>query len=158
MADARTLVEKARTESQGHRFSYNEPMTTESCAQSVCDYALQFGEEGAPMSRPFGVALLIAGVDEHGARLFQTDPSGTFTQFEAKAIGAGSEGAQTNLQDKYNKSMTLEEAESLALSTLKQVMEEKINSKNAEIAVVTTDSGKFRLYSTEELERIVERL
>ncbi len=55
-------------------------------------------------SRPFGVALLVAGVDsENGPALFHTDPSGTFVQYEAKAIGAGSEGAQSTLQDKYSK-------------------------------------------------------
>ena len=55
-------------------------------------------------SRPFGVALLVAGVDsENGPALFHPDPSGTFVQYEAKAIGAGSEGAQSTLQDKYSK-------------------------------------------------------
>lgn len=73
------------------------------------------------MSRPFGVALLVAGCDENGPAMFHTDPSGTFVRYEAKAIGAGSEGAQTNLQEGYSKSMTLAEAETLALSTLKQV-------------------------------------
>ena len=34
---------------------------------------------------------------------FHTDPSGTYVKYEAKAIGSGSEGAQTNLQDQYNK-------------------------------------------------------
>ena len=42
-------------------------------------------------------------------------------RYEAKAIGAGSEGAQTQLQEAYSKSMTLAEAETLALNTLKQV-------------------------------------
>jgi len=72
-------------------------------------------------SRPFGVALLVAGVDEYGPSLYHTDPSGTFVRYEAKAIGAGSEGAQTQLQEAYSKSMTLAEAETLALNTLKQV-------------------------------------
>lgn len=57
--------------------------------------------EPRPQSRPFGVALLIAGWDEAkggGAVLYQTDPSGTFAKFSAKAIGSGSEGAQTALQ------------------------------------------------------------
>ena len=31
------------------------------------------------------------------------DPSGTFVQFEAKAIGSGSEGAQQSLQEVYHK-------------------------------------------------------
>lgn len=34
---------------------------------------------------------------------FHADPSGTFVRYDAKAIGSGSEGAQTELQDKYNK-------------------------------------------------------
>ena len=106
VADARMLVEHARTETQYHRFTYNEPMTLESCTQAVCDLALQFGEDDdeydSVMSRPFGVALLVAGVDENGPALYHTDPSGTFVRYEAKAIGAGSEGAQATLQDKYN--------------------------------------------------------
>ena len=56
-----------------------------------------------PQSRPFGVALLIAGVDENGPQLFHVDPSGTFMRYDAKSIGSGSEGAQTELQDSWHK-------------------------------------------------------
>jgi 20S proteasome subunit alpha 5 len=79
-------------------------------------------------------------------------------RYEAKAIGAGSEGAQTNLQESYSKSMTLAEAETLALSTLKQVMEEKLDNKNVELAASSVSSGKFRIYSTEDLEAVIQRL
>ncbi len=72
-ADARTLIDHARVEAQQHRFTYNEPMPVESLTQSLCDLALRFGEDededggGGGMSRPFGVALLVAGWDEeHG--------------------------------------------------------------------------------------------
>lgn len=45
----------------------------ESCTQAICDLALRFGEgaegEESIMSRPFGVALLIAGYDEDGPSL-----------------------------------------------------------------------------------------
>jgi len=64
VADARTLVDHARIETQNHWFTYDEQMTVESCVQSICDLALNFGE--AEMSRPFGVSLLIGGVDENG--------------------------------------------------------------------------------------------
>jgi len=161
-ADARTMVEHARVEAQNHRFNYDEPMGLEACTQSICDLALRFGEDRKgkeeQMSRPFGVALLIAGVDDNGPALYHTDPSGTFTTFEAKAVGAASEGAQTSLQEKYNKSMTLEEAETLAISVLKQVMEEKLTSTNVEIAAVRKDTRQFRLYTKDELEAIIKRL
>lgn len=54
------------------------------------------------MSRPFGVALLIAGVDENGPQLYHTEPTGTFYRYDAKAIGSGSEGAQAELQNEYH--------------------------------------------------------
>jgi len=34
---------------------------------------------------------------------YHTDPSGTFVRYEAKAIGSGSEAAQSELQDKWHK-------------------------------------------------------
>lgn len=54
-------------------------------------------------SRPFGVAIMFAGIDKNGPQLFHLDPSGTYVQYNAKAIGSGSEGAQQTLQEKYHK-------------------------------------------------------
>jgi 20S proteasome subunit alpha 5 len=125
--------------------------------------ALSFGEgrdgdSKKRMSRPFGVALLLAGYDElEGPQLFFSDPSGTFVRYKAKAIGAGSEGAQSNLEESYSETMTLEEAENLALSTLKQVMEEKISTDNIELAWVTPTEG-FHIATTDEIGAVLERL
>jgi 20S proteasome subunit alpha 5 len=106
-ADARSMVEHARVESQNHSFNYNEPLRVESCTQAICDLALRFGEgadgEESIMSRPFGVALLIAGYDEDGPQLYHAEPSGTFYRYDAKAIGSGSEGAQAELQNEFHK-------------------------------------------------------
>ncbi|XP_055308649.1 proteasome subunit alpha type-5-like [Sitodiplosis mosellana] len=66
MADARTLIDRARVECQNHWFVYNERMSVESCAQAVSTLAIQFGDSadgGSAMSRPFGVAILFAGVE-----------------------------------------------------------------------------------------------
>lgn len=106
-ADARSMVEHARVECQSHAFNYNEKLRVESCTQAICDLALRFGEsadgEESIMSRPFGVALLIAGYDEDGPSLYHAEPSGTFYRYDAKAIGSGSEGAQAELQNEYHK-------------------------------------------------------
>ncbi|KAJ3342288.1 proteasome component pup2 [Gonapodya sp. JEL0774] len=159
-------VEYAIEAIKNHTFTYDERIKVESLTQAVCDLALRFGESAdgqeSIMSRPFGVALLIAGVDEKGPQLFHADPSGTFMQFDAKAIGSGSEGAQTELQEHYNKSMTLRDAEKLALKTLKQVMEEKLNAMNVQLASVTPVGGRslgvFKIYTEKELEPIIAEL
>ncbi|KAL6881042.1 proteasome A-type and B-type [Trichoderma novae-zelandiae] len=160
-ADARSMIEHARVECQSHHFNYNESLSVESCTQAICDLALRFGEgadgEETIMSRPFGVALLIAGFDENGPQLFHAEPSGTFYRFDAKAIGSGSEGAQAELQNEYHKSLTMVDAETLVLKTLKQVMEEKLDSKNVQLASVTKDKG-FRIYTDDEMSAVVDRL
>jgi 20S proteasome subunit alpha 5 len=77
-------------------------------------------------------------------------------KYDAKAIGSGSEAAQSELQDKWHKvgfsrlsrdihylmvvsihqQMTLREAEILTLRVLKQVMEEKLDQHNVQVAQV----------------------
>jgi 20S proteasome subunit alpha 5 len=83
----------------------------EAVTQSVSDLAINFGEGSSsdkkqkPMSRPFGVSLLIAGMDEKGPQLYQTDPSGTYLKWDARAIGSAAEGAQAYIQESYNPTM-----------------------------------------------------
>lgn len=156
VADARTLVDHARVETQNHWFTYDEKIGVEACVQSVCDLALVFGE--GEMARPFGVALLIGGVDENGPALYHVDPSGTHTRFLAKAIGVGSEGAQNALKENYNKSLTLAEAQKLALQILKGVMEDKISNINVEMALIRTANEKFTPCTKEEIDDVIKTL
>jgi len=163
VADARTLVDHARVEARNHTFTYDEPVGVEALTQAVCDLALSFGEgddgnSEKRMSRPFGVALLLAGYDDtDGPRLFFSDPSGTYVRYQAKAIGAGSEGAQANLAESYSENLTMEEAENLALSTLKQVMEEKIDPSNVELARITPEHG-YKVVAPDEVAEVLKRI
>jgi len=162
-ADARTLVDHARVEAQAHWFTYNERMPVESCVHAVADMALDFSDSDKDkkrvMSRPFGVALLVGGYDPvDGPVLFNTDPSGTFTKYMAASIGSAQEGATSMLQEQYNKDMTIDEAEILALTVLRQVMEERLSKQNIEVATIRRDTKKFKIYSGEELEAVIRRL
>ena len=53
--------------------------------------------------------------------------------------------------------MKLQDAEVLTLKTLKQVMEEKLDSKNVQLASVTRDKG-FHIYDDDEMAAVVARL
>jgi 20S proteasome subunit alpha 5 len=122
--------------------------------------ALAFGEgstEKAQMSRPFGVALLFAGVDKNGPSLYSLDPSGTYVRCDAKAIGSGAEGAQGSLGDIYHADISLKEATKHALTILKQVMEEKLTATNVELATVTKADG-FKVLTDDEVKSEIEAL
>ncbi|KAK4469742.1 hypothetical protein MN116_007264 [Schistosoma mekongi] len=160
VADARTLIERARTEAAHHWFVYNEKMAIEDVTKAVSNLALAFGDddmESGAMSRPFGVALLFAGVDERGPQLYHMDPSGTYIRYEAKAIGSGSEGAQQALQEIYHKNMTLHEGCKHALTILKQVMEEKLDSTNVEMATVSVKDN-YHIFNKDEVQAIIEEI
>ena len=106
VADARTLIDYARVECQNHRFTYNEPMPILAIAETIADLAIDFGENDKrrqrAMARPYGVSLLVAGVDENGPALYQTDPSGHYMEWSARAIGPATEGAQASLKENYS--------------------------------------------------------
>jgi len=145
VTDARTLVEHARVEAQNHRFTFDEPITVKSLTRSVSDLALNFGEgdpnsRKKPTSRPYGVSLLIGGIDETGPCLFQTDPTGTMIKYEAKGIGPAEESIQDMLQESYKEDLPILEAEKLALLCLKRTMEEEINKSNVELCTILKET------------------
>lgn len=45
IADARTLIDHARSECVNHTFVYNERMTVRSCVEAIADLALEFSGE-----------------------------------------------------------------------------------------------------------------
>lgn len=78
-------------------------------------------------------------------------------EFDAKAIGSGSEGAQQSLQEMYHRSMTLKEATTAALTILKQVMEEKLNSSNVEVMTMTPGE-LFHMFTKEQVEEVISTI
>merc|ERR1712087_90705 len=111
------------------------------------------------MSRPFGVAFILAGGDDNKEpSLYKIDPSGTTVRYLAVAVGAGGESAMSVLQDRYAKSMTLREAEDLGAEILKQVMEQKIGADNCEFALLNAKTQKFEKYDKAKIEEVLSRL
>ena len=110
------------------------------------------------MARPYGVALLIGGVDENGPQLYQTDPSGTYFKWKARAIGSGGDTAMSDLKENYHTNMTLAEAEKLTLKTLKKVMEEKISKDTVELCVIRSDTKILEYRNATQITTILDTL
>ena len=89
----------------------------------MCDLKQGYTQYGG--LRPFGVSFLFAGWDEHhGFQLYQSDPSGNYGGWKAKAIGANNQAAQSILQSDYKDGETnLKEAMMLAIKVLSKSMD-----------------------------------
>uniref|UniRef100_A0A914PWJ7 Uncharacterized protein n=1 Tax=Panagrolaimus davidi TaxID=227884 RepID=A0A914PWJ7_9BILA len=162
IADSRTLIESLRVDAESSKSKYNRGITIKDLAQYASNLARGDDDVKASMSRPFGVAMLFAGIDQNGPQLFHLDPSGTFIDCQAKSIGAASDGAEQNLKEQYHDNMALREALKVAMTILKQVMKDKLTSNNIEIVTITptTDknvksTGEFKRLTNDELQALV---
>ena len=124
VADARVLVDRARVEAQINKITYGETIAVESLVKKICDFKQNYTQYGGV--RPFGTAMLVAGVDENGEHLFETDPSGALMEYKAGSIGAG--------RNKDN--ITFEKSLNLGLRALHSATEGGINAPAIEIATV----------------------
>ena len=148
VADARVLVDEARKAAQIHKVNYGENISVEMLVKKVCDHKQNYTQYGG--ARPFGTALLVAGSDDLGVHLFETDPSGALIAFKATCIGIGRNAAIEVLEKDYEDDMEYEEAMKLGLRTLESAIEEEPKAECVEIGVAE-EGKKFRRLSEEEI-------
>lgn len=155
VADARVLVDQARVTAQISKITYDEKISVEMLVKRICDYKQNYTQYGGV--RPFGTALLVAGVDDQGMHLFETDPSGALVSYKAGSIGAGRNVVMEVFEEQYQEGMEMDDAIVLGLKALKKATEEeKLNPKSVEIGVVRKNS-KFRRLDDPEVEAVVEK-
>jgi proteasome alpha subunit len=155
VADARALVDYARITSQINRVTYNERVSVEQLVKKICDYKQNYTQFGGV--RPFGTALLMAGVDDQGVHLFETDPSGALMAYKAGSIGAGRNTVIEIFEDKYKESMAMNDSIVLGLEALQKATEGEPNVLSVEIGVVKSGE-RFRKLETKEVEKFVNKL
>ncbi len=155
VADGRVIVDRARVEAQTNRFTYDEPIGLEELSKKICDFKYAYTQSGGV--RPFGTALLIAGVDDSSARLFETDPSGALLEYKATAIGSGRNEAMEVFEKKYTDDIKLEDAIILGLEALLSTAEGILNASTIEIGLIELSTKKFRELTFSEVEKYVER-
>ena len=156
ISDARVLIERAQIKAQQHQVTYDSPIDTLSVVKNICDLKQLCTQSGG--LRPFGVSLLIAGIDTDGPKLFQTDPTGIFFQYRAVVIGEGEEGIEDILHKKYKPTINLQEGLKLCIEALKQVLDEKFNVERLDAAYIKTEDRKFGKVDKKELDRILKQV
>jgi proteasome alpha subunit len=156
VADARILVDQARVIAQVNKITYDENMGVEELVKRICDYKQNYTQYGGV--RPFGTALLVAGVDELGEHLFETDPSGALVSYKAGSIGAGRNVVMEVFEEQYAEGMAMVDAVELGLKALKKATEEeKLNPKAVEIGIVRRGEN-FRRMDDNEAETYIQRV
>ena len=148
VADARQLIDFARRQAQVNHLRYGEPVGVETLTKEITDYIQQYTQVGG--ARPFGVALIIAGIANGEPRLYETDPSGTPYEWKALAVGADRGDIRDYLEANYDEAMALEEGVDLALEALASVTEDGLNPEGIGIATIDVETEEFGELSDDE--------
>jgi 20S proteasome subunit alpha 1 len=161
--DARSLVQKARSEAAEFRFKYGYEMPPDVLARTLADQAQVYTQHA--YMRPLGVVPIIIGIDEEkGPQLFKVDPAGYFVGYKATASGVKEQEA-TNWLEKRHKAASgglaglgYDETVQTAIEALQQVLGEDLKAGDVEVGVVAGPStaqrqdGVFRVMKEDEVE------
>ena len=148
VADARQLIDFARRQAQVNRLRYEEPIGVEALTKEITDNIQQYTQVGG--ARPFGVALIVGGVENGDPRLYETDPSGVPTEWKSVAIGNEREAILEHLEENYRADADLDGAIDLALSALASAKEEALDAEGVLLSTIDADEG-YRKRSDEEI-------
>ena len=156
LSDARVLIDRAQLRAQQNRVTYDSEIDTLTVVKEMCDLKQICTQSGG--LRPFGVSVLVAGIDDHVPRLYETDPIGIFFQYKATAIGEGEIEVEEILHSEYKQNLTIEDGLKLSLKALKRVLGENFNVERIDAAYINTAEKKFRRMSKSRIEKTASEL
>ncbi len=156
LSDARILVERAQLKAQEHKVTYDSPIDVLTIVRDIANLKQMCTQSGG--LRPFGVSLLIAGADEAGVKLFETDPTGIYFQYKATAIGEGEIEVKNILAKEYKETLTLEEGMKLALSALKKTITDGFEAERIDCVFVTADKKEYQKVPRDKIAKALASL
>lgn len=147
MSDGRRLIEQSQVFAQEHKVKYQNPIDILSLVKDVANIQQYYSQSGG--LRPFGVALLIAGIENNAPILYQTTPSGIYMRFLARSVGSASDKINAGLEKEYKENMSNKDAIKLGLKLFKETLEEEYDVTRFDIGYLSMDEKLIRLTSEE---------
>ncbi len=153
-SDARVLIDKARLLSQQHRVSYGSPIDPISVIQMIADNKQMYTQYGG--SRPYGVAVMIAGVSKGRPHLYTSDITGNFFSYKANSIGENDEQVKEELRKGVNENMTMEEGIKFVLKIFKEILGKNFELARFDVGMIPTKDAKLVRLHGEDLRKFAK--
>ena len=153
VSDARVLIERAQVLAQQNRVTYDSPIEPELIIKDLSNLKQQFTQYGG--ARPFGVSLMVTGINNKKPELYTSDVTGNYLAYLANAIGENDDKIREKLRERYRSDLTIKRGVKLALDILREMEEKKFNLSRFELCYITSEGELKRLYG-EQLTEFVK--
>ena len=157
-ADARSLAKYMQTECFNHKYAFETPMNVGRLVSDVADKHQACTQ--SYVRRPYGVGLLVAGVDRSGPHLYETSPSGNYFEYKGIAIGARAQAAKTYIsrvaeEKENNTGFDDADEETLILHGIRSLRgcvqgDQELTTENVVVSVIGLDSP-FKILENEAI-------
>jgi 20S proteasome subunit alpha 6 len=166
-SDARVLLNFMKQQSLSSKLTFGRPIPLERVVAAIGERA-QVNTQSYGR-RPYGVGLLVAGVDDTGPHLFEFIPSGMTQEMVACAIGGRSQMARTYLERHLDEfaDCGMEDLVKHGLRALKESLsqDKELTVENTSVGVIgVVQEGKrmgkteaFKLFDGAEMQPLLER-
>ncbi len=141
LSDARVLIDQAQILAQQNRVTYSSPIEPISVIRMIADRKQMSTQYGGV--RPYGVSIMLGGVNKGLPHLYATDVTGNFTAYKANSIGENDEKIREILRRDYKEGMTIEEGIKFALKIFKEILDKNFDISRFEVGYVKTDEEKI---------------
>jgi proteasome alpha subunit len=152
LSDARILIERAQVLAQQHRVTYNSPIEPELVIKEIANMKQQFTQYGG--ARPFGVSMMVAGINGKKAELFVSDITGNYFSYYANVIGENDEKIRDELREKYKQNLTIKQGVKLALEIFEKIQGNKFNLKKFELVYINKEDAKLKKLEGENIKEL----
>ena len=154
VSDARVLIEKAQVLAQQHRVTYDSDVEPELIIKDISNTKQQFTQYGG--ARPFGVSLMLAGINRKKPELYTSDVTGNYFSYNANAIGEKDDEIKDILREKYSADLTMKEGVKIALDIFKEIQGDKFNINKFELCYIPSETGKMVRVYEDKLKEFVK--
>jgi len=142
VSDARVLIDKSQVLAQQHTMTYDSPIEPELIIKEISSLKQQFTQYGG--ARPFGVALIVAGIEDGVAKLYTSDITGNYFEYYANAIGEKDSKIREKLREKYTQNLTLKKGIALAVEIFKEIKGEEFDLNKFELAFIENKGQQIK--------------
>ncbi len=144
LSDARVLIERAQVKAQQNRITFGSEVDTLSIVKDICNLKQICTQSGG--LRPFGVSILVAGIDEDQPRLYETDPTGIYFEYKATVIGEGEVEIEEILKKEYNDNLSIEDGLSICMKALQKVLGDNFSIDRIDAAYIKSGDKQYKKF------------
>ncbi len=152
-SDGRVLIERGQLLAQQHRVTYDSPIEPELVVKEVANIKQYFTQFGG--ARPFGISLMLAGINGKKAELYTSDVTGNYFSYSANAIGENDDKIKEKLRERYVKGLTIKKGVRLALDIFQEIKGKKFDISQFELTYIKIGEKVERIEG-EEIKNFVK--